>query len=49
MRLAEVIQKHGIVYAKPGEEFTLASGAKSKFYIDFARVMMVQKVPMQLP
>ena len=39
--LVEVIQNHGIVYAKPGEEITLASGAKSKFYIDFDRLVML--------
>lgn len=39
-RLIAAIKEFGVVFAKDGEEFTLASGAKSKFYIDFSRVMM---------
>lgn len=40
-RLVSVIKKYGVVWAPEGEEFTLASGAKSKFYVDFSRVVMV--------
>jgi len=40
-RLIDIILKNGIVYAKPGQQFTLASGVKSSFYIDFSRVMML--------
>lgn len=40
-KLVDVIQKYGILTAPEGQEFTLASGAKSKFYIDFSRVVMV--------
>lgn len=38
-QLISVIKKYGVVWAPEGEEFTLASGAKSKFYIDFSRVV----------
>ncbi len=37
--LVSVIKKYGVIHAPEGEEFTLASGAKSKFYIDFSRVV----------
>ncbi len=38
--LVSAIKKYGVVWAPEGEEFTLASGAKSKFYIDFSKVVM---------
>lgn len=40
-KLVEVIKRYGVVWAPEGEEFTLASGAKSKFYVDFSKVIMV--------
>lgn len=40
IRLRDIVKKYGLVYAPPGEQFTLASGAKSDFYIDFSLVMM---------
>lgn len=39
--LVDVIKEFGVVHAPRGQEFTLASGATSKFYVDFSRVMMV--------
>lgn len=39
-RLIEVIQKYGVIIAPDGEEFILASGLKSKFYIDFSKIVM---------
>lgn len=41
--LVEVIGIFGVRWAPDGEEFTLASGAASKFYIDFSQVVMVPK------
>ncbi len=38
--LVNVIRKYGVVWAPEGEDFTLASGAKSKFYVDFSKVVM---------
>ncbi len=39
-RLVTVIKKYGIITAPEGQDFTLASGAKSKFYIDFSKIML---------
>ncbi len=39
-KLVEVVKKYGVRWAPEGQEWTLASGSKSKFYIDFSRVVM---------
>lgn len=39
--LIKSIKEHGVVWAPKGQEFVLASGATSKFFIDFSRVAMV--------
>jgi orotate phosphoribosyltransferase len=40
-KLIEVVREYGVRWASAGREFTLASGAKSKFYIDFSRIVFV--------
>lgn len=39
-KLVETIGVLGVQWAPKGEEFTLASGAKSEFYVDFSRIVM---------
>ncbi len=41
--LVSILQEFGVLWAKPGESFTLASGAKSPYYVDCRRVTLTAK------